>query len=814
MALKVIELEIDESLSGETRVEEIALVLEPAIETQFMWFNQQGFQTIDDYPQYITDNAVRAKKWVDENGYGNCMTPVGKARLNQLAKGEPLSLDTLKRMYSYIARHKQDLETSKDFGDGCGFLAMMSWGEDGSWRTFDWLESKISQIEEMSIDTGNLQPWAQTTGSTMIQNMEDGPCWEGYEMIGWKEKDGVRVPNCVPKEKLSIEDDCGCGCNGDDGLIFGTNLIDGKPVFQTEEEAIQYAEMIGCNGAHPHIIDGKEYYMPCEIHNDTIDKLIEDIGVELEELLASGWTIQDVNVVNDAESIRNEFKKSCENITKQEFYRIVTTPGEYSRMDYGNRTRRYVYMTGMGRAELIDTSREFCRRMLGGRQFVFRIEDIERLSAEISAEPNNLKIIPRPKGSDVDIFAYKGGANCAHYWMEIILQPPTIYDTAPVANNNKRRMIEEAALTIPADGMAGNVNPPVDYGSRSPQSVGMSKQDFRRSESVGIIVDVDDTLVDGTKPIQKVIDYVNSKWETNRIIIVSGRQKSRTEETKRELDRLGVKWDEIHLSDFPVGPNASREFKVYKAKLLQKSGLKIREAIENDGPTRREYDKLGIITKSPSSFSKLIPSGFLQGLAVFEDKIQAKKWSEEMGCNGLIEEVDYMSKKMFQACSYKKQKMSAQFSLDEEKRMLYSPAMKPGILIPRIDETTKEKYFVTFSPETIKIMSQRFLIEKRTDKTNYEHTDHKFDGVYLVESWIVDGEQDKAYALGYKKQDIPKGTWMVGYRIDNNEVWDMIKLGKVKGLSIEGNFEMKLSAIKKDEYLLEAIINIINKIDK
>jgi len=48
--------------------------------------------------------------------------------------------------------------------------------------------------------------------------------------------------------------------------------------------------------------------------------------------------------------------------------------------------------------------------------------------------------------------------------------------------------------------------------------------------------------------------------------------------------------------------------------------------------------------------------------------------------------------------------------------MLYSPAMKPGILIPRIDEITREKYFVTFKPETIKVMSQRFLIEKERTK--------------------------------------------------------------------------------------------------
>ena len=34
---------------------------------------------------------------------------VGKQRANQLANGEPISLDTIKRMFSYLSRHAPDL---------------------------------------------------------------------------------------------------------------------------------------------------------------------------------------------------------------------------------------------------------------------------------------------------------------------------------------------------------------------------------------------------------------------------------------------------------------------------------------------------------------------------------------------------------------------------------------------------------------------------------------------------------------------------------------------------------------------------------
>ena len=32
------------------------------------------------------------------------------------------------------------------------------------------------------------------------ESMKDDPCWEGYEMVGKKKKNGKEVPNCVPKK--------------------------------------------------------------------------------------------------------------------------------------------------------------------------------------------------------------------------------------------------------------------------------------------------------------------------------------------------------------------------------------------------------------------------------------------------------------------------------------------------------------------------------------------------------------------------------------------------------------------------------------
>ncbi len=102
------------------------------------------FASFTDYPQGVKDAAQRVLDWVEENGWGSCGTAVGKQRANQLAKGEPISLETVMRMYSYLSRHKVDLESSKSYEDGCGKLMYDSWGGEMALR---WAERKIAQVQ-------------------------------------------------------------------------------------------------------------------------------------------------------------------------------------------------------------------------------------------------------------------------------------------------------------------------------------------------------------------------------------------------------------------------------------------------------------------------------------------------------------------------------------------------------------------------------------------------------------------------------------------------------------------------------------------
>jgi hypothetical protein len=99
-------------------------------------------ESYTDYPKQASENAKIALRWAEKNGWGSCGTPVGKARANQLAKGEPISRDTIARMAAF-ERHRQN--SQKDLGDGCGRLMWLAWGGDAG---IEWAQRKLKQIDK------------------------------------------------------------------------------------------------------------------------------------------------------------------------------------------------------------------------------------------------------------------------------------------------------------------------------------------------------------------------------------------------------------------------------------------------------------------------------------------------------------------------------------------------------------------------------------------------------------------------------------------------------------------------------------------
>ena len=114
--------------------------------------------------------------------------------------------------------------------------------------------------------------------------------------------------------------------------------------------------------------------------------------------------------------------------------------------------------------------------------------------------------------------------------------------------------------------------------------------------------------------------------------------------------------------------------------------------------------------------------------------------------------------------------------VNEEKRLLVSPALIPNKQIFRFDADKNQEYYVYFTEATVKKASEMYLKYNNNNNATVQH-DNKVTGVHTVESWIVENSDiDKSNLYGY---NLPKGTWFVSMRINNDEVWNQIKEGKV-----------------------------------
>lgn len=151
--------------------------------------------------------------------------------------------------------------------------------------------------------------------------------------------------------------------------------------------------------------------------------------------------------------------------------------------------------------------------------------------------------------------------------------------------------------------------------------------------------------------------------------------------------------------------------------------------------------------------------------------------------------------------------------VDSEKRILMGALLIPNKPIYRNGD--EGEYYIYFSKDTIVKASQMFLQNGNQSNSTLEHN-KPLDGLTLVESWIVEGEQDKSRHYGL---NVPVGTWMGSVKVNNSKIWkDYVKTKKVKGFSIEGYFADKMEQTKKmakedmEENISNEIINEIRNI--
>jgi len=99
-------------------------------------------ESFSDYPQSVSNNAKRGIE-LNKKVNNKCATQVGKVRAQQLADRKPISMETIKRMFSYLSRAEEYYKTGDT--EACGYISYLLWGGKSA-KT--WAESKIKQDDK------------------------------------------------------------------------------------------------------------------------------------------------------------------------------------------------------------------------------------------------------------------------------------------------------------------------------------------------------------------------------------------------------------------------------------------------------------------------------------------------------------------------------------------------------------------------------------------------------------------------------------------------------------------------------------------
>lgn len=432
-SVRIVRLDIDE-LDDFSGVDAIALVEDPAIESNFMYFadmkqNREVFESYSDYPSGVSNNAKRGIE-LNEKVNNKCATQVGKVRAQQLAKKEPISVETIKRMYSYLSRAEVNYDESDT--TACGTISYLLWGGLAGKR---WAESKLKELGlfEGDLDVSGLAPYINEPSGSVIVKLVDprageseaeyiGRCVsvlqsEGYDddqslaicYADWRTRDFKEIDSFVEQYIEELFDFLG--------------YVDGLPVYSTKEEAQEVAEIAGCgNTYHEHRVGELTVYMPCESHDESYDVLLEEAHDEwmksrlIDANKLSVEELDDVMDYLDSVAIDVNFSQDTfAGVTGGKQKRNVGNSVSF--LDTPGTKIRYRYVVNPSApSNKSGNSRGFCKAMMARKDNVYRKEDINNASTL----GVNRKFGPGQGGNPYNLFLYRGGNNCRHIWETVI----------------------------------------------------------------------------------------------------------------------------------------------------------------------------------------------------------------------------------------------------------------------------------------------------------------------------------------------------------------------------------------------------------
>jgi len=915
---RIIELDIDTDLSGDTGVFEVAWVEYPAIEQDFMYFGEQKFYRA---PDNVASKACRAIKENEKRG-NPASTQVGKVRGQQLCNRDEISLETIKRMKSYLSRAAEYY--TGDYDDN-GTIAYDLWGGKPA---LDWVDSILDNEENMGIQDF-VYPKPEEDKNDFISRcisyvidegktpeQAAGQCygmWDNREFAEVGPRGGIRESKKAPKSDTPNKNPQGKGsAKGDASTTRGAKVTEEqektlqkkvddfnekesntkngratlgqlKSVFQRglgafttshsprvkSAEQWAYARVNAYlfllkngrpqnpkykqdNDLLPSSHPKKQDFSPTKVSFDWDNTLETDRGKKLlEQELSRGSLIYII---------------SARNMPTKEMFDLALKYGIPATHIFttGSNPEKIEKVKELGIKRHYDDNFNVVRDLGGvGINFDYDTSGLPAYdNYPTSGETDSMLIEPElppvlfdQSQFELNIFGY----NTKYFY----ICPGAISTFTHLVEMNPddetKGMIRSAAQ------IADNVfEIEADVIEDEEASVGQVMEaqvlvdDFKDlmgeiDKLVGMEHDV--SYMDGH--VVKISSYLTDEYTTEEFASLEllkflaetdyqkfesvmgslrGATESQIMQRKHDKPVFYFKYDRV-MSGFPDRDFCmsieDRYFRRFEIDLLDDTNKEFghngqgyskwdfkggpecvhawRRFIYTPAEKNRDakLKDLGMVPGKPGTAPQAMQGrGYYPGTPRYEAAVSrggfSMSYMENIDCTfGNLCKVNFNEQQLF--------------STQDEERMIYTPLMIPNILIPRFDETSQEKYYVKFKPEVIKNIRDKFMTELRNRKTNLEHTNRKFEDIVMVETWIVQGEQDKSYELGFTQEQIPIGTWMGAYKVldtpEGDMVWNnYIKPGKVKGASVEGNFILNFSSEKTDEYLLEQVINILKKI--
>ena len=528
-------------------------------------------------------------------------------------------------------------------------------------------------------------------------------------------------------------------------------------------------------------------------------------GSPEQELLESGYELYSIEVDGQESFFTTPKPNSPSFVDEDEEFRV---------------RYKYILDPRIKQSPIISTTRDFCSDLLN-KNFVWRVEDLDDLVNDFGQSA----------------MVWRGGYNCRHRWAKLKYKK-----TGDIIN--KGSVTKDRVATEDYGDLLGYPQPNTitnktknKPSSSTKKNLGLSKDKFE----VGVPhYTKDGKLYEG--PTHK---DASGRLMTGAVHTEDSEYLYHEDELVVVCKKCGWNWDMEDGGDKPYmcnkcGYDNTSEYDMgydvggLPSYVDQVTGKTIEKSISFESYTdypesarnaaKRALDwvekngwgscgtPVGKARANQLAKGEPISEETISRMASFARHAQNKDVPYSEGCGGLMWDawggtagIEWAQNKLEEL---NKTNMSKQkFQTDDEKKMVVGPAMIPDLKIFRKD-MFGNPYYVFFSADTIKMIAEKYMRNKYIDNNDTNHDGKAVSDVYVVESWIKEDKEDKSNKYGYS--DLPVGTWFVSMKVRNDEVWNKVKNGELKGFSVSGFFE-EIADFAKEHMFLQEVVKILNK---